>query len=115
MLNEEMLAVVYNPSITVREYVTARFKDTNVRVLHWNKSRRVFEETQTESFCYNNPDGALECELITLTSIAPLSFEVYRYSIDANVSYQIQSTGFDGLYPDGEGSAEAEPDNSGTS
>lgn len=64
-----VLSIVYNPSIHSREYIVANFLTSYIKVQHWNKEKKQFEDVESESFCYKNPDNNIECEVFTFVEV----------------------------------------------
>lgn len=57
----------------------------------------------SEAFCYRNPEYHEECEFYTYVEIAPLSYEIFKYSPIDNSNQKfldVSSNGFDGLFRD---------------
>lgn len=66
-IHNQIVNVVYNPSIFVQESVTIKFKMKNVdeankiltgmNAIVWNRSNRAYMDVKSETLCYDLPQA----------------------------------------------------------
>ena len=69
----DLVYVVYNPHTSeIKEHAEFLSSTKELSISRWVSDKRIFEEAESEAFCYENPDRVQECEVIVKVDVPPL-------------------------------------------